>query len=283
MNASPNRQDLGGGLSVFQAPLWQTNSLVAFAGEDALLCDPAFTPAELEAIVAATREGSPVKVFLLVTHADYDHVCGIPYLPEAEVICGRTTAERIADGRASNGLKSGGAEWGVEWLTDLRVDREIAPGADVECGSFRVVALNVPSHGREGLAYVLPEQGVLLVGDNLSPIGCPLLGGPLSSAIAATEELLAAIDRWAPQYVVPGHGRVLSAGDARRIGEEDLDYLRALQEAAREAASLGLAPGHALVHIFSVQPPRPATPDFQIYDLHGGNARHALADIGLST
>jgi hydroxyacylglutathione hydrolase len=256
--------------------------LLAFAGEDALLCDPAFTPAELEAIAAATREASPVRVFLLITHADYDHVCGIPYFPEAEVICGHSTATRIGDGTASNGLKSGGAEWGVEWPTEIRADREVAPGSELECGGFRVVALNVPSHGREGLAYALPEQGVLLVGDNLSPIGCPLLGGPLTTAIAATEELLVAIDRWTPRHVVPGHGPILSTADARRIGEDDLDYLRALEAAARDAASRGLAPGHALLHVFSVQPPRPATPDFQIYDLHGGNARRALSDVGLS-
>jgi hydroxyacylglutathione hydrolase len=282
VNESPSRQDLGGGVSVFQTPLWQTNSLLAFAGEDALVCDPAFTPAELAAIATATRERSPARVFLLVTHADYDHVCGIPYLPEAEVICGPTTAAKIADGTAVNGLKSGGVEWGIEWPTQLRVDREIAPGSELECGSFRLLALDVSSHGREGLAYVLPNQGVLLVGDNLSPISYPLLGGPLSKAIAATEELLAAIDRWAPQHVVPGHGPLLSATEARRIGEEDLDYLRALEAAAAEAVSLGLAPGYARVHVFAVEPPRAATLDFQIYDLHGGNVRRALADVGLS-
>ena len=278
----PTRHDLGGGVSVFQTPLWQTNSLLTTAGQDALLCDPALTPAELEAIVAAAREQSPARVYLLVTHADYDHVCGIPYLPEAEVVCGPETAARIADGTASKGLASGGAEWGVEWPDELRVDREVAPGSEFTCGSFRVVALNVPSHGREGLAFALPDQGVLLVGDNVSPISYPLLGGPLSSAIAATEELLAAIDTWAPQSVVPGHGRVLSGDEARRIGEEDLHYLRALEAAAREAASLGLAPGHALVHVFSVEPPRPATLAFEIYALRGGNARRALADAGLS-
>ena len=77
--------DLGGGVWSFQTPLWQTNSLLAVADGDALLCDPAFTPAEIEAIGADARRRAHNAVFLLVTHADYDHVCGLPYFPEAEV------------------------------------------------------------------------------------------------------------------------------------------------------------------------------------------------------
>ena len=45
----------------------------------------AFTPSEIEAIGADARRRAHNAVFLLVTHADYDHVCGLPYFPEAEV------------------------------------------------------------------------------------------------------------------------------------------------------------------------------------------------------
>ena len=80
--------DLGGGVWSFQTPLWQTNSLLAVANGEALLCDPALTPAELDAICAEVRRRAGEARYLLVTHADYDHVCGIPSLPEAEVVAG---------------------------------------------------------------------------------------------------------------------------------------------------------------------------------------------------
>jgi glyoxylase-like metal-dependent hydrolase (beta-lactamase superfamily II) len=100
MSAAIDRTDLGGCVWTFQTPLWQTNSLLAVAAGDALLCDPAFTPAEIDVIAAEARRRARGEVFLLVTHADYDHVCGIPYLPEATILAGAGTAAKIGDGSA---------------------------------------------------------------------------------------------------------------------------------------------------------------------------------------
>jgi hydroxyacylglutathione hydrolase len=271
--------DLGGGVWSFQAPLWQTNSLLAVSG-DALLCDPAFTPEEIGAIAAEANRRAGGRSFLLVTHADYDHVCGIPYFPDAEVVAGAGAAAKLGDGSAAAGLASGGAEWGVEWPSDLRVDRELAAG-EVDLGSFRIAVIDAPSHGREGLGYVLLEQGILLPGDNLSAVTIPLLAGSLARARGAAERLLGALDRYAVRHVVPGHGPVLAPEEARRIGEEDLRYLEQLDASAREAANDGLSPGYAVVHVYEVEPPRPNTVDFEIYGIHGGNARLALREQGI--
>jgi hydroxyacylglutathione hydrolase len=272
------RIDLGGGVTVFQAPLWQTNALVAVSGGDALLCDPAMTPDEIAAI-AAEAEGR--RSFLVVTHADYDHVCGIPYLPDAEVVAGADTAAKIRDGSAAKGLESGGAEWGVQWPEELRVDRVVEPG-ELELGSFRVAAIDCPSHGREGLGYVLLDQGVLLPGDNVSAITIPLLAGSLHRALVAAEGLLAVLDRYELRHVVPGQGPPLAPERARQIADEDLRYLEKLDAAAREAAYERLSPGYALVHVYEVEPPREDTTDFAIYDIRGGNARLALKEHGLA-
>lgn len=273
--------DLGGDVWCFQAPLWQTNALLAVSAGDVLLCDPAITPEQIEAIAGEAKRRADGRSFLLVTHADYDHVCGIPYFPDAEVVAGPGTVAKLNDGSALAGLASGGAEWGLEWPADLRVDREVAAG-EVELGAFRVVAIDAPSHGREGLGYVLLEQGILLPGDSLSAITIPLLGGSLARARVAAERLLETLDRFVLRHLVPGHGPVLAPEDARRIGEQDLRYLEQLEAAAREAAGDALSPGYALVHVYAVEPPRPSTPDFAIYDIHGGNVRLALREHGFN-
>jgi hydroxyacylglutathione hydrolase len=273
-------QDLGEGAWQFQAPLWQTNSLLALADGEALLCDPALMPDEIAAIRSEVDRRTEGAVHLLVTHGDFDHVCGIPYFPDAEVVAGEETARRIESESVVEELQAAGAEWGAEWPTDgLRVDRVVEAGTEFECGSFRVGAFDAPSHGREGLAFVLPEQGILLPGDHLSAITFPLLAGSPERAAAACERLIEAIDRFELRWVVPGHGPALSADEARAIAEADLAYLRALAEAAREAAAEALSPGDALLHVFAVEPPRANTDDFEIYAIRAGNGRLMLTEV----
>jgi cyclase len=274
-------RDLGDGVWQFQAPLWQTNSLLAVADGEALLCDPAFSPAEIEAIRNEARERAGGQAHLLVTHGDFDHICGIPYFSEAQVVAGEETRRRIQADGAADDLKAAGAEWDAHWNTDgLRVDRTVTAGSELDCGPFRVATLDAPSHGREGFAFALLEQGILLPGDHLSAITYPLLAGSLERTAAAQEQLLQALDRYQPRWVVPGHGPALTASEAKEIGQADLAYLRALHNAARTAVAERLAPGYALLHTFAVQPPRANTDDFDVYAIRAGNARLALAQAG---
>lgn len=274
-----NAQDLGGGVWQFQSPLWQTNSLLAAANGTVVLCDPAYTPDEIRGIRSAAEERARDGVHILITHADFDHVCGIPYFPEAEVVAGEETAEKLRSGAAAEGLVINGPEWGVEWPTELRVDRVVGP-SEVECGGVQIAAFEASSHGRGGTAFVLLEQGILFPGDNVSAITYPLLGGSIPRVIEANRTLLDALDRYDVRWVVPGHGPAHTADDARAVAQADLDYLERLVAAADEAVAAELPPGYALLHVFAVEPPRSNTPDFDIYSIRVGNARLALEQAG---
>jgi glyoxylase-like metal-dependent hydrolase (beta-lactamase superfamily II) len=270
--------DLGDGVRQFQSPLWQTNCLLAVAGGEALLCDPSYTQDELEELVDEVRAAGAERVHVLVTHADYDHVCGLAAFPEATVVADQATAARIEDGAAQAGLSAAATEWGIDWPLDgLRVDHAVAAG-EVQLGSFRVTVVDAPSHGREGACFVLLDQGVLFPGDHLSPITIPLIGGSLESAIQANRALLEALDAHDLRCVVPGHGRALTPEEAREIGEADLAYLERLRDAAGEASTRDLAPGWALLHAYAVEPPRADTDDFAVYGIRTGNARLALTE-----
>jgi glyoxylase-like metal-dependent hydrolase (beta-lactamase superfamily II) len=268
-------ENLGEGVSVSQTLLWQTNAVLARAGGDALLCDPSLMPAEIERLAGLAHEGGG-PIHLLVTHGDYDHVCGIGYFPEAVVITGEATAERIANGSAADELAAAGVDWGVDWPSGLRVDRVVIPGR-FACGAFEVEAIGAAGHTADGLAYVLLDQGVLLPGDYLSDMTYPFVLGNLEEAIATTRRLLEALERDTLRWVVPGHGRALTPAEAAAVGEADLIYLEALERAVAEARADDLSPSHALLRVFEVEPPRETTPDFEIYALRSSNARSVLA------
>jgi glyoxylase-like metal-dependent hydrolase (beta-lactamase superfamily II) len=271
--------DLAEGVWQLQSPLWQTNSVLAVADGEALLCDPAFTPAEIDAIGAEAARLGGTPAHLLLTHADFDHTCGIGAFPDVEVIAGTETARKVESGAAAEELRAAGQEWGADWTLDgLRVECVVEPGAELACGPFRVAVVDAPSHGREGVGYVLLEQGVLLPGDHLSAITYPLLAGSLERATQACRRLLEALETHTPRWVVPGHGPALSLAEAQEVGESDLAYLERLAAAARDARSAGLPPGRALLQVYAVEPPRANTDDFELYGIRAGNVRLALAE-----
>jgi glyoxylase-like metal-dependent hydrolase (beta-lactamase superfamily II) len=269
--------DLGHGVRVYQAPLWQTNCLLAQAEGEVLLADPSLSTEDIEGLAADAAAAA--HVYVLVTHADYDHVCGLAAFPGATVVGAPDTGARIADGSAAQGLVAAGEEWGWAWqAAGLRVDRELRPGEEAALGPFRVAALDAPSHGRDGIAFVLLGQGVLFAGDHVSPITIPLVAASLARTIDATRALLEAIERHDLRHVVPGHGPVLDPAQARAVGEADLAYLEALRDAAADARGRGLSSGWALLRAFAVEPPRADTDDFAVYGIRAGNARQALAE-----
>jgi glyoxylase-like metal-dependent hydrolase (beta-lactamase superfamily II) len=251
----------------------------ALAGADAVLCDPALAPEDIDDLAAAANRAAE-RVYVVITHADFDHTCGIGFFPDATVVAGEDTARAIESGSAAQALAEAGREWGAAWPGDLRVDRTIAPG-EYRLGPFRIEALEASGHAEDGLAFVLVDQGVMLPGDYLSAMTYPFLTGSLASAKATHERLLNALDRYDDlRWVVPGHGPALAPGEARAIGEADAAYLDALEQAAREAHAGGESPGRALVSVFGILPPRATTEDFEVYGIRAANARKALAEAG---
>src|SRR5579871_3243466 len=111
---------LSGTVTWWPSTLYQTTTLEFRRDARRLLVDPGISPWEIEEIVAASAD--PVTDVLL-THADWDHVLGIPALPDATVWGSRVAAERIATGEAAESLVNEAAEFCVEYadLAGLRI------------------------------------------------------------------------------------------------------------------------------------------------------------------
>lgn len=270
-------QELKPGVWHFQAELWQVNSLVVLVDGQALICDPGLTPEDLQSIRAKASEASGDR-YLLLTHSDFDHTCGLSAFPEAVIVSGAATAELIETGNAAERLRAAATEWNIPWSAELRVDRVVSSGDCFDCGRFTVAAIAAGGHKRDGLAYVLVDQSVLLPGDYLSRTTFPFVAYSLKETRRTEDRLLGALDEYEPEWVVPGHGPPLSASEARAVAHEDLAYLDSLAEAADRAIQQRLSQGRALLASYAVEPPRVASLDFQVYGHRTLNAKRALAE-----
>ena len=266
---------VGGGL-VLQSRLWATNSVLVTGGDACLVCDPSIFPDEVAEIRAATR-GAHAHV--LVTHSDFDHVCGLPAFAGATVVAGVGTAAAIGDGTARRKLDESGPEWGTAWEGELRVD-VVVSGEPVLCGDLSVAAVDTRGHTDDGSAFAVIERRLLFAGDYLSAVCQPIVLGSFDGAVASIERLLAAIERHRITTIVPGHGPVLEPDHAQQVGREDIQYLRALQASAAAAVRDGESANAAFLMVRAVPEPRPARPDFAAFDWMGANARRALAEAG---
>lgn len=275
--------NLGARIVVGQASLWATNTTIVKGPDCAVVCDPAFTTAEVEAVRAvaleAARDGERISV--LLTHADFDHICGAGMFSGATVLGARDTEARLEDGSARAELTLSRNEWGEEWPLDVHLDRVVAADELIHAGTIAVLPVAAHHNGRDGLAYVFPEERLLVAGDYFSPASYPIVLGRIDPMIEAVHALLRAVRENDVELIVPAHGSIVDRVEAEAIGAEDADYLERLRAAASKAVAEGLPPGPALFAVYEVQPPRPARLDFDVYDVRSGNARAALADVAV--
>jgi glyoxylase-like metal-dependent hydrolase (beta-lactamase superfamily II) len=275
----PSARRIEAGVHHLQNEAWETSSVLVLRGGCALVCGPGFT----EALIGAARRGEGQRervgaTQLLVTHVDFDHLQGVFGLPEARVVAGRATARLLEEDATREKLRRLAGEWGASWPRDPCVDRVVEAGEVFTLGVFTVRALAAEGHTPDGLAYVLSDLELLLPGDYISASSYPFLTASLSGAIGTYERLLAELACSPIRWVVPGHGPFLDRGEATRIAREDLDYLQALEGAARAAAAGGMSPGQALVRAYAVEPPRANLPDFEVFAPRLCNARIALGE-----
>lgn len=218
--------------------IWQTTATLLRGGEEALLIDSPVLPDELDGLASvAARAGFGVRG-LLATHGDWDHLLGLLAFPDASLGVGEPTAARLRaqPGAAQRELRDFDASHYVQRQRPLGLGTVQAlpvPGR-LEIGGAEVELHAAAGHTADGLAVLVPWARVLICGDFLSPVEIPTLGfGGSPVAYRGTlEHLGSMLDR--VSHVVPGHGAPLPADRARRICEEDLAYLVAL-----EAGGLG--------------------------------------------
>ncbi|HEU5477166.1 MAG TPA: MBL fold metallo-hydrolase, partial [Gaiellaceae bacterium] len=213
----------------FEAVLWSTTSLLVVAEGESLVVDPAISSDEVAGIGRRALElDAPVR-HLLITHGDWDHVCGIAHFPDAAAVMGEETAERVRS-RGADSIKRAAKTYRLEVSGPPRVDRSFTRGEAVELGPFVVETFPLTGHTEDGTGYRIRDLGMLIVGDHLSPVEFPFAESPAAYRFTLAG-LIETLRQDPPEIVVPGHGSPLGPEEALRIAEADLAYLRALHAA----------------------------------------------------
>jgi hypothetical protein len=135
----------------FEAFLWRTSSLLVVVEGESLVVDPAISADEVAAIDRRALElGAPVRQ-VLITHGDWDHVCGIGGFPDAVVAMGEETAAKVEDDSRVQSIQRAVEAYGFVSSGSPRVDETFARGRAValgECTGKRATGArgDIPEH-----------------------------------------------------------------------------------------------------------------------------------------
>jgi glyoxylase-like metal-dependent hydrolase (beta-lactamase superfamily II) len=221
------------GALVLTSRIWQTSALALRAGHEAMLVDSPYYPDELDALPGLLAQAGFEVDALLATHADFDHLLARLAFPGLALGVGESTVERLhrEPGAAQRELRRQDEALYVERATPLglgQVQSLPVPGR-LDLGSEELELHPAEGHTSDGTALFAPFCGVLACGDYLSEVEIPTIssGGSLEDYRATLARLAPLVER--AEAVVPGHGAPLSREEARRVLDEDVDYMDSLE------------------------------------------------------
>lgn len=188
---------------------WQANATIVVGDRATAVIDGMMTPQQTAPVrVEAERlaAGRPVR-WLVLTHADPDHVLGRVTFEHAAVVASTRSAAVLRDPAvratyAGIAARLGGDAAAFEMPT---VDVAFAAEATVDLGGVTLEGVSVgPGHSASDTLWWCPEERVAWSGDQVFHGAFPLVRTNLENWFAGLDRLAA----WAPRVVVPGHGPV---------------------------------------------------------------------------
>ena len=283
------------GLFLFPSALWQTNSAVLARRGEALVVDPGYFPAEVQAIrdFVAEQGFSPALFF---THGDFDHVVGHQAFPEAPRWGSRAMLGR--DGKAvERQVADFDARFYVERpspFTFPTLDRTVgeapvraaglAPATPEQSGTARLADLELlffsaPGHTEDGLILVVPDLKLMFAGDYLSDLEFPFVEHSLAAYRQTLRRFRRLTDEFDLERLVPGHGPAAATRQEilSRIAQDEA-YLERLWDAALAGVRRG-AEAHELRRLLEDVPYRGRPVPPHLRRNHTDNVERVLVEV----
>jgi glyoxylase-like metal-dependent hydrolase (beta-lactamase superfamily II) len=228
------------GVLVHQSELLANNAVVVQGRAGVLLIDPGITGEEMSCLANDARElGQPV-VAGFATHPDWDHVLWHAELGEAPRYGTARCASYLEDLRSDADWRARVAEGLPPEIADETpldlfglITGLPAGSEEIPWDGPQVRIIEHPAHAPGHAALLVEESGVLVAGDMLSDVFIPMLdevtqtNDPVEDYLVGLRLLEDVADD--VEVVVPGHGSVGGAGQARARIELDRAYVHALR------------------------------------------------------
>ena len=234
------------GVLVHESGFCQSNAVVVHGRSGVLLIDAGVQDHEMACLADDLAGAGQTVVAGFSTHPHWDHLLWHARLGEAPrygtARCAESVREQLADPAAKAGIAEHLEPTGIAEHVPLDLLGLItalpAGAAQVPWDGPVVRIIEHGAHAPGHAALLIEERGVLVAGDMLSDVLIPMLdlhgtADPIEDHLAALELLEGAAG--GAGVVVPGHGSVGAAGQARARIDRDRAYVLALRE-GREPA-----------------------------------------------
>ena len=230
------------GVLIHESEFCQSNAVVVQGRAGVLLIDPGVLGREMAALADDLRElGQPVAAGFS-THPHWDHLLWHPPLGAAPrygtARCAATVTDRLSDPGAKARIAAHQIPPDIVEQVPLDLLGLItglpAATAQIPWDGPTVRIIEHQAHAPGHAALLIEERGVLVAGDMLSDVLIPMLDlngtedpiGDYLEALRLLEDAAGDVE-----VLVPGHGSVGGADQARARIDQDRAYVRALRDA----------------------------------------------------
>jgi cyclase len=217
---------------------WGLNNTGFVAGKTAVVAiDTCFTVRRSQAFASAierTAPGKPVRT-LVNTHHHGDHTHGnMVFAPGATIVGHDRCREEVIEAGLGTTAMWPDVEWGEIVVTPASVTFSDRMTVFVDELELHLIYVG-PAHTTNDVIVWIPERKVLFTGDVIFNGGTPFA---LFGSIAGWLDALEVLRGLGAERIVPGHGHVCGPEVIDEVGE----YLRFVQEAAKEGFDAGMTP-----------------------------------------
>lgn len=231
-------QEIAEGVHVQPSLLYQTQSVVVADRFGVTVIDPNYFPHEILAAreLAERLGGHGVGRWLALTHSDFDHIAGVPWFPDFQVLT-QANWDLANEERARRAMADFDRETYIARARPLagpiRRDRGVRGDGEEHLG---FLCFHAEGHTRDGLVLHHRASGALIVGDYLSDLEFPFVYVSVRAYAQTLERFARILAEHPPSVLVSQHGPVAFGPEAaaRRL-DEARGYILGLQAAARQA------------------------------------------------
>lgn len=186
------------------------------ASRDAVVVDPGMMREAEREMVTKFIEGQKLNVIhILLTHLHIDHITSARWLADKT---GADVCACALDAQLGRELPDQVAQFHLKIESEpLVIDHILSDGDVLPLGEESIQVLHVPGHSPGGLAFYLPQSGLLISGDTIfnGSVGrTDLWGGDMAQLInSIREKILPLPDE---TVIASGHGPTTTIADEKR-------------------------------------------------------------------